>query len=104
MEEREHLENWKRTLRRGLDDTNQELTRLKKEYRKEKEFRDIQIDRLERWIKDEDIKSDVREDLEESLDLLKEKQAEKEERISWLETSKKSTELMIRKIEEENNG
>ncbi|SDJ10240.1 hypothetical protein [Salimicrobium halophilum] len=101
MSDRDQLENWKRSLRRGLDDTTKELDKLKKEFRRERELRDLQIDRLTSWLGEEDMPEDVREDLEESLELLKEKNAEKEERIQWLETSKRSTEFMIRKIEEE---
>lgn len=101
MSDRDQLDGWKRSLRRGLDDTTKELDTLKKEFRRERELRDLQIDRLTRWLAEEDMPGDVREDLEESLELLKEKNAEKEERIQWLETSKRSTEFMIRKIDEE---
>ncbi|PBB06520.1 hypothetical protein [Salimicrobium humidisoli] len=100
METKEYLEDWKRTLRRDLDDTTRELQTLRKEYRRGQKLRDIQIERLREWT-EEDMEEDVKTDLTESLELLKEIKEENEERISWLETSKKSTEFMIRKIDEE---
>ncbi|WP_347861030.1 hypothetical protein U0355_10035 [Salimicrobium sp. PL1-032A] len=63
MSERDQLDGWKRNLRRGLDDTNKELETMKKEFRKERELRDVQIDRLTRWLNHEDMPEDVREDL-----------------------------------------
>lgn len=101
MSEKELLRHWLTSLYSSLKSINQKVEELERRISYAQELNNLQLSRIDIWLEDEDTDLDVKEDLEQSKDIVRKIPENNYRKLERLKMQQKSSLFMISKIEKE---
>lgn len=101
MSEKELLRHWLTSLYSSLKSINQKVEELERRISYAQELNNLQLSRIDIWLEDEDIDLGVKEDLEQSKDIVRKIPENNYRELERLKMQQKSSLFMISKIEKE---